>query len=754
VSRENVNAAAPGLCMTGAASPRGIDLDASHVISPPPVPTTAVLRIAPRLQVRVAGAIAGPIAGFMTKPDRLSTANSIAQGSAFSAAAARPDATPVSRADHDRMANAIRALAMDAVEQAKSGHPGLPMGAADIATVLFTRFLKFDPTDPTWPDRDRFVLSAGHGSMLLYALLYLLGYQKMTVEEIKHFRQLGSLTPGHPEYGHTPGIETTTGPLGQGLANAVGMAIAERHLAAVFGSEIVDHATFVLASDGDLMEGISQEAIALAGHLRLHKLTVLYDDNGISIDGATALADSVDQVTRFESAGWTATRIDGHDPAAIAAAIAAARQSDRPSLIACRTTIGFGAPNKGGTEKSHGSPLGADEIAAARQRLGWTAPPFEIPADIRALWRAAGERSRPARLAWDQRLAALDPNQRGEFLRRVRGELAERLAPAVAELKQKLAQAPKEIATRAASELALDTLTAALPDMIGGSADLTGSNNTRAKAMKVLKAPDYSGTFIHYGVREHGMAAAMNGMALHRGLVPYSGTFLVFSDYCRPAIRLAALMGQRVIHVMTHDSIGLGEDGPTHQPVEHLAALRAIPNLKVFRPCDAVETIECWQLALQSADGPSVLALTRQNVPQLRTGYDARNRCAAGAYELLAAEGGPAAVSLFASGSEVAIAAEARTILGGRKIAARVVSVPCFELLFALPEAERAAVIGAAKHNIAVEAGIRQGWDAVIGSAGLFVGMTSFGASAPYKDLYRHFGLTAEKVAEAALNAL
>jgi transketolase len=748
VSRENVNAAALALCMTMPTGAPGIDLDGSRVISPPPVPTTAAPRIAPRLQVAIAGAIAGLIAGVMTKPDRFSSASAIAQTSTISAAA---HPKPLSRAEHDRMANAIRALAMDAVEQAKSGHPGLPMGAADIATVLFTRFLKFDPADPAWPDRDRFVLSAGHGSMLLYALLYLLGYEAMTIEEIKRFRQLGSITPGHPEHGHTPGVETTTGPLGQGLANAVGMAIAERHLAAIFGADLVDHATFVLASDGDLMEGVSQEAIALAGHLQLKKLTVLYDDNSISIDGATTLADSVDQVKRFESAGWAATRIDGHDPAAIARAIEAARHADRPSLIACRTTIGFGAPTKGGTEKSHGSPLGAEEIAAARQRLGWIAPAFEIPADIRAQWRAAGERNAPA---WEQRLAALDPGRRAEFLGRLRGDAAERLAPAVANVKQTLAQAPKDMATRAASELALDALTAALPEMIGGSADLTGSNNTRAKGMKVLKAPDYSGTFIHYGVREHGMAAAMNGMALHGGVIPYSGTFLVFSDYCRPAIRLAALMGQRVIFVMTHDSIGLGEDGPTHQPVEHLAALRAIPKLRVFRPCDAVETAECWQLALQSKDGPSVLALTRQTVPQLRTRFDARNRCASGAYELIAAEGGAAQVSLFASGSELSTAVEARKLLAARKIPARVVSVPCFELFLALPEAERSAAIGAAKVNVAVEAGIYQGWDAIIGSVGAFVGMSGFGASAPYKELYRYFGLTAEKVVEAALNKL
>ena len=652
------------------------------------------------------------------------------------------------------MANAIRALAMDAVELAKSGHPGLPMGAADIATVLFTRFLKFDPADPAWPDRDRFVLSAGHGSMLVYALLYLLGYEKMTIDEIKRFRQMGSLTPGHPEYGHTPGIETTTGPLGQGIANAVGMAIAERHLAALFGGEIVDHTTYVLASDGDLMEGISQEAIALAGHLKLNKLIVLFDDNGISIDGPLALSDSVDQLKRFEAAGWASTRVDGHDPAAIAAALETAKKAERPSLIACRTTIGFGAPTKAGSEKSHGSPLGADEIAGARRALNWSAPAFEIPPPIREAWRNAGARGRPTRLAWEARLAALDPAKRAEFERRLRGDLTGPLAAAVAAVKQKLAEAPKEIATRAASEYALETLTAALPEMIGGSADLTGSNNTRTKAMKAMSAADYSGRFIHYGVREHGMAAAMNGMALHGGIVPYSGTFLVFSDYCRPAIRLAALMGQRVIHVMTHDSIGLGEDGPTHQPVEHLAALHAIPNLKVLRPCDTVETIECWQIALELDTGPSVLVLTRQNLPQLRQGLDAANRCVRGAYELIAAEGGRAAVSLFASGSEVAIAVAAQKLLAAQKISARVVSVPCFELLLAAPQAERAAIIGDAEVNVAVEAGIRQGWDAIIGSSGTFVGMSGFGASAPYKELYQHFGITPEKVAEAARSRL
>ncbi len=636
----------------------------------------------------------------MTSPKSLLAA--AAAPAAQTTAMRRDERAPATRARHDRMANAIRALAMDAVEQAKSGHPGLPMGAADVATVLFTRFLKFDAADPAWPDRDRFVLSAGHGSMLIYALLYLLGYEKMTIEEIKRFRQLGSITPGHPESFLTPGVETTTGPLGQGLGNAVGMAIAERHLAATFGPELVDHRTYVLASDGDLMEGVSQEAIALAGHLKLNKLIVLFDDNAISIDGPLSLSDSVDQVKRFEAAGWAATRIDGHDPEAIAKALEKAQACDRPSLIACRTIIGFGAPSKAGTEKSHGGP-----------------------------------------------------ETRAEFEHRARGELPkEKLAAAVRAVKEKLISAAKEVATRNASEGALEALTAAVPAMIGGSADLTGSNNTKPKGMTVLSAADYSGRFIHYGVREHGMASAMNGMALHAGIIPYSGTFLVFSDYCRPAIRLAALAGERVIYVMTHDSIGLGEDGPTHQPVEHLAALRAIPNLHVFRPCDAVETVECWQLALENAQAPSVLALTRQNLPQLRLAHDDTNRCAAGAYELVPAEGA-AEVSLFATGSEVSIAVEAHKLLRERGVSARVVSVPCFELLRARPAAERRAIVGtAAKVNVAVEAAVRQGWDEIIGSDGAFVGMTTFGASAPYKDLYKHFGITPERVATAALSKL
>jgi transketolase len=481
---------------------------------------------------------------------------------------------------------------------------------------------------------------------------------------------------------------------------------------------------------------------------------VLFDDNGISIDGPLSLADSVDQVKRFEAAGWAATRVDGHDPDAIAAAIEQARNSDRPTMIACKTTIGFGAPTKAGKSSSHGSPLGADEIKGAREKLGWSDAPFQIPTDVLTQWRAAGQRSKNAHKEWDKRLAAAPADKRAEFERRMRGELpAERLADAVRAVKASLAKEPKDIATRSSSEFALESLVPAVPEMVGGSADLTGSNNTRTKPMKAMSPADYSGRFIHYGVREHGMAAAMNGMALHRGIVPYSGTFLVFADYCRPAIRLAALMGERVIHVMTHDSIGLGEDGPTHQPVEHLASLRAIPNLNVFRPCDAVETVECWQLALEARETPSVLALTRQNLPQLRKDNDSANRCAAGAYEISPAAG-KAQVSIFATGSEVPIAVDAQKLLAAKGVAARVVSVPCFELLFAAPEAARRAVIGDAPVKVAVEAAIRQGWDAIIGSDGVFVGMTGFGASAPYKDLYKHFGITPEKVAEAALNKL
>jgi transketolase len=646
------------------------------------------------------------------------------------------------------MADAIRALSMDAVERAKSGHPGMPMGMADVATVLFTRFLKFDPRDPTWPDRDRFVLSAGHGSMLLYSLLHLTGYPDMTLDELKRFRQLGSRTAGHPEYGHAPGIETTTGPLGQGLANAVGMALAERILNAHFGDALVDHRTYAIAGDGCLMEGISHEAISLAGHLKLSKLIVLFDDNSISIDGPTGLAVSDDQLARFEASGWDTVAVDGHDTNAIAAALERAQRSDRPSLIACRTVIAFGAPTKAGTAASHGSPLGTAEIEGARERLGWTHQPFEVPDDIRSAWRKAGARGAATSADWRKRLAAAPAELRNEFDRRARGELPEGWRAAIEGVKAKAASEAPKIATRQASGNVLDALAPAVPELIGGSADLTGSNNTRAKTQKPVTAKDYGGSYVFYGVREHAMAAAMNGMALHGGVVPYGGTFLIFTDYCRPAIRLSALMGVRVVYVMTHDSIGLGEDGPTHQPVEQLAALRAIPDLNVFRPADPVETAECWELALAARATPSVIALTRQGVPTLRRDIS-ENRCARGAYVLAEAEGARQ-VTLLATGSEVAIAMQAREILRGKGVAAAVVSMPCWELFDAQMPDYKAAVLGAVP-RVAVEAASPFGWERYIGAGGAMIGMTGFGASAPAEDLYRHFGITAEKVAEAAL---
>jgi transketolase len=654
---------------------------------------------------------------------------------------------------HVVMANAIRALAMDAVETAKSGHPGLPMGAADIATVLFTRFLKFDPAWPEWPDRDRFVLSAGHGSMLIYAVLHLLGVDGMGIEEIKRFRQLHSKTPGHPERGHTPGIETTTGPLGQGIATAVGMAIAEAKLREEFGADIIDHHTYVLASDGDLMEGISQEAIALAGHLKLARLIVLFDDNGISIDGPLSLSDSTDQLQRFAASGWATRRIDGHDPNAIAAAIESARSADRPTLIACRTQIGYGAPKKAGTAKAHGEPLGADELAGAKAALHWTHEPFEVPSDVRDAWRIAGLNAHKLRSAWEKRFRAISAEVRAEFERRSGSEVPLTLANAVRAVKNKAVADAQDVATRKSSELALEAINAVMPETIGGSADLSGSNNTKTKGLGLFTASDRSGRYIHYGVREHGMAAAMNGIALHGGLVPYGGTFLVFTDYCRPAIRLAALMGIRVVYVMTHDSIGLGEDGPTHQPVEHLAALRAMPNLLVIRPADTVETAEAWEVALRERSRPTVLALTRQALPLVRRSGDEDNRVARGAYVLSESERA-ANVTLFATGSEVHLALAAKKLIEAEGHATRVVSVPCFEL-FAEQEIEyRRQVIGKAKVKIGIEAAVRQGWDALIGCDGIFIGMTGFGASAPYKDLYHHFGITAERIAAATLARL
>jgi transketolase len=660
----------------------------------------------------------------------------------------------MTQVDHSAMAKAIRGLAMDAVEKAKSGHPGLPMGAADIATVLFTQFLKFDAADPKWPDRDRFVLSAGHGSMLLYAVLYLTGNTDMTLDQLKHFRQLGSLTPGHPENFHTKGIETTTGPLGQGIATSVGMALAERMLAAEYGKKIVDHHTYVLVSDGDLMEGVSQEAIALAGHWKLNKLIVLYDDNGISIDGPTSISDSVDQVKRFKSAGWQAELIDGQDQQAIATAITRAKKSSKPSLIACKTTIGYGAPTKAGTAKAHGEALGAEELKGAKENLGISLEPFSVPDDVLKSWRAAGSRGAMARQEWEARFATLSSRKRAEFERRLRHERPPALAKVLKAHKKSLLETPQNIATRKSSESAIDAIVTAMPmEFVAGSADLTGSNNNKAKSAVDFSARTPKGRFVHYGIREHGMAAALNGIFLHGGFAPNGATFLVFTDYARPAMRIAALMGAGVVYVMTHDSIGLGEDGPTHQPVEHLAALRAMPNMRVFRPCDAVEVTECWELALNRIDGPTVLALTRQNLPQLRTKAPSDNPCSHGAYELVAAQG-EAKVSLFASGSEVEIAVAAQKQLVECGIASRVVSVPSLELLLAQPADRRQAIIGQAPVNVAIEAAVRWGWDAVIGKDGEFIGMHGFGASAPAKDLFKHFGITAEAAVNAALKRL
>ena len=657
----------------------------------------------------------------------------------------------MTQVDHTRMANAIRGLAMDAVEKAKSGHPGLPMGAADMATVLFTQFLKFDAAAIDWPDRDRFVLSAGHGSMLLYALLYLTGNADMTLDQLKQFRQLGSLTPGHPENFHTKGIETTTGPLGQGISTAVGMALAEKMLAAEFGKKIVDHHTYVIASDGDLMEGVSQEAIAMAGHWKLNKMIVLYDDNGISIDGPTSISDSVDQVKRFKACGWAAEKIDGQDQAAIAAAITRAKKSNKPTLIACRTTIGYGAPHKAGTSKAHGEALGADELKAAKENLGISLEPFSVPDDVLKAWRAAGSRGAAARQEWEGRLGELGSRKRAEFERRLRHERPAALAKAVRAYKKELLEKPMNAATRKSSEAVIEVIAGAMPmEFLAGSADLTGSNNNKAKSATAFSAKTPKGRFIHYGIREHGMCAAMNGIFLHGGFAPNGATFLVFTDYARPAMRLAALMGTGVVYVMTHDSIGLGEDGPTHQPVEHLSALRAIPNMRVFRPCDSIEVAECWELALNRIDGPTVLALTRQNLPQLRTNAPNEPTCQQGAYELVAAQG-EAKATLFASGSEVEIAVAAQRQLAERGIASRVVSVPSLELLLAQPEAKRAAIIGNAPVKVAIEAAVRWGWDAVIGQDGEFIGMHSFGASAPAKDLYKHFGITAEAAVNAVL---
>jgi transketolase len=650
------------------------------------------------------------------------------------------------------LANAIRALAMDAVQAANSGHPGMPMGMADAATILWTEYLKHDPADPAWPDRDRFVLSAGHGSMLIYALLHLTGYARPTIDDIRNFRQVGSPCAGHPENFLLDGVECTTGPLGQGVAMAVGMAIAERHLNATFGDDLVDHHTWVIAGDGCLMEGVNHEAAGLAGHLKLGRLNVIWDDNRITIDGATDLSTSEDIEARYAAYGWHVVRCDGHDVDSIRAAYDEALADPRPSLIACRTIIGWGAPNKQGTAATHGAALGADEVAAARKQLVWDPEPFDLPADIADAWREAGGRSQSDHAAWRDRLAAHD--RRAEFSRRMAGALPPPAGEADAYM-QGLLDKPVKVATRKASEMALEAITAVIPDLIGGSADLTGSNNTRTKSTTPLTADDYSGRYIYYGIREFGMAAAMNGMALHGGVIPYGGTFLVFSDYCRPAIRLSALQNARVIYVMTHDSIGLGEDGPTHQPIEHLQSLRAIPNLHVLRPCDAVETAECWTLALARQDGPSVLALSRQNLPQLRA--DAGMRSARGASRLRTA-GAERKGILIATGSEVAIAVEVAAQLEAQGIGADVVSMPCAELFDAQDGAYREDILPDVSNRlilrVSIEAGTTRGWERYTGLHGLRFGLDRFGASGPAEDLYEKFGLTADAITPRILDQL
>ena len=647
------------------------------------------------------------------------------------------------------MASAIRALSMDAVEAAKSGHPGMPMGMADVATVLFTQFLKFDPKNPSWPDRDRFVLSAGHGSMLIYSLAYLTGYERMTIDEIKRFRQLGSLTPGHPEVDPSLGIEMTTGPLGQGVSTAVGMALAERITNARFGDELIDHYTYVIASDGDLMEGVSHEACSLAGHLGLNRLIVLWDDNHISIDGSTDLSFTDDTQARFRSYGWNTIAVDGHDTDAVSKAIAQARTStDKPTLIACRTIIGKGAPNKANTHGCHGSPLGADEVAATRTAIGWTHEPFVVPDEVLSAWRAAGTRSADAYAAWAGRRATLTEGAGKAFDEAFGRGVPSALTDTIVAFKQKVSAEKPSWATRVASGNTLEVLVPAIHELIGGSADLTPSNNTKVKNTADVKGKgEFAGRYVRYGVREHGMATLMNGMTLHGGIIPYGGTFMQFADYCRPSIRLAALMKQRTIFVMTHDSIGLGEDGPTHQPVEHLAALRAIPNLLVLRPADAVETAECWQIALEATGAPSVLALTRQNVPTLRTEHTAENLSARGAYVLAEAEGERKA-TILATGSEVSLAMEARKALQAQGVGTAVVSMPSWELFERQDDAYKASVLGTGV-RVGVEAAIRMGWDRWLGDKGAFVGMTGFGESAPYQELYKHFGITAEAVVDA-----
>ena len=652
----------------------------------------------------------------------------------------------ISTSMETKMANAIRVLTMDAVQAANSGHPGAPMGLADVATVLFNRFMKIDPSADKWPDRDRFIMSAGHGSMLVYAINHLLGYDDMGMDQIRNFRQMGARTAGHPEYGHAKGIEVTTGPLGQGISTSVGMALAERMLNARFGDELMDHYTYVLAGDGCLMEGISHEAIDMAGHMKLGRLIVFWDDNKITIDGATDVSTSTDQKARFAAAGWHVLKVDGHNADEIADAIEEARNDPRPSMIACRTVIGQGAPNKAGSHKVHGAPLGDEEIKATRVALGWDLPAFEVPQDVYDAWRAISARGNSARLEWEKRLKNND--KADAFKVSFDAPDASALEAAINAYKSQLSADAPKVATRKASEMALEIVNGTLPNTVGGSADLTGSNLTKSSEMTAVTADDYSGDYIHYGIREHGMAAAMNGIALHGGLKPYGGTFLVFADYCRPSMRLSALMGVPVTYVMTHDSIGLGEDGPTHQPVETIASLRAMPNMMVFRPADAVETAEAWQIAMTSEPTPSVLSLSRQGLPTVRTNHCDRNKSAQGAYVLREADGARD-VTLIATGSEVEIALDAADQLAAKGIKAAVVSAPCFELFAAQDAATRQAVLGDAP-RVGCEAAIRQGWDLFLRPEDGFVGMTGFGASAPAEELYKHFGITSEALVAAA----
>ena len=657
---------------------------------------------------------------------------------------------PPEQAQTRRLANVIRMLSIDAVEKAKSGHPGLPMGMADAATVLFSRFLKFDPEHPHWPDRDRFVLSAGHGSMLLYSLLYLTGYPDMTIDQLQRFRQVGSKTAGHPEYGHAPGIETTTGPLGQGIANAVGMALAEAHLYSRFGEELVNHKIYVIASDGDLEEGISHEAISLAGHLKPDNLIVLWDHNSITIDGSTSLSESTNMIERFQAAGWITDECDGHDAADVFRALSAAQNATGPVMIACKTIIGFGMPHRQGTQKAHSDAPGADEVAATRKELGWNYPPFVVPDDLLNQWRAIGAQGTAAYAEWEARANA-SPKKK-EFDDAISATIPDAVRQGLIALKEKMSAEKPVAGTRKHSEKALDVINGGLSITIGGSADLTPSNNTKTKNITEMTPTDHSGRYIHYGIREHGMAAAMNGMALHGGVIPYGGTFMVFSDYCRPSIRLAALMGIRTIFVMTHDSIGVGEDGPTHQPVEHLAALRAIPNLMVMRPADGVETAECWQLALNHANRPSLLAFSRQDVPTVRTTHTAENLSAKGAYVLV--DDPAAKLTFLATGSEVGLAVEASALLAKDGIPSRIVSMPCWALFEEQSPQYREKVLGPGTVKVAIEAGVREGWDRYIGADGGFVGMHSFGSSGPAKDVYKHFHITPEAAVEAAKAAL